>query len=107
MSVMAPLDPSLDAGRASGEQTEAAAEQSQQQEVAESVALSPCTCCLKTHEDLFCLTLDVFVSVVLFDTMNQHVLTISSTGSSNYRDHMQLLVTSVGDECRDLVRPSS
>ena len=53
MSVMASLDPSLDAGRASGEQTEAAAEQSQQQEVAESVALGPCTFCLKTHEDPF------------------------------------------------------
>ena len=45
--------------------------------------------------------------LLFFDTMNQHVLTIGSTGSSNYRDHMQLLVTSVGDECRDLVRPSS
>ena len=53
-----------------------------------------------------CLTLDVFVSVLL-DTVSQHVLTIRSSGSSNYRDHMQLLVTSVGDECRDLVRPSS
>ena len=107
MSVMASLDPSLDAGRASGEQTEAAAEQSQQQEVAESVALGPCTFCLNTHEDLFVFDSRCVCFCFVFDTMNQHVLTIRSTGSSNYRDHMQLLVTSVGDECRDLVRPSS